>query len=124
MVLGYRLRWAIEVFQSHDIKGTRAAFFFLVGRNRLFFKGQYVMHCDRPLGMPPNLFPQPWDDRLSVLTASRVDLPPQQSTKLAHIVRDVFPLDRRVALLCQIFLLWLEPLEPLRDRLAAGRQIL
>ena len=48
--------WPIEVFQSQDIKFTRAAFFFLVGRNRLFFKGQYVMHFDRPIGMHHNLF--------------------------------------------------------------------
>jgi len=32
IIIGYRLRWAIEVFQSQDIKFTRAAFFFLVGR--------------------------------------------------------------------------------------------
>jgi hypothetical protein len=56
-VLGlYRCRWQVEVFQSQDIKFTRAAFFFLVGRNRLFFKGQYVMHFDRPIGMHHNLF--------------------------------------------------------------------
>jgi hypothetical protein len=28
IIMGYRLRWAIEVFQSQDIKFTRAAFFF------------------------------------------------------------------------------------------------
>ena len=117
-------RWLMEVFQSQDIKFTRAAFFFLVGRNRLFFKGQYVMHFDRPIGMHHNLFHQQLDYRLSVLKASLVDIPPQQRTKLANIVRDVCPLNRRVALLCQIFLLLLEPLEPLSDLLAAGRQIL
>src|SRR6266511_2585213 len=31
IVMGYRLRWVVEVFQSQDIKFTRAAFFFLVG---------------------------------------------------------------------------------------------
>ena len=56
IIIGYRLRWPIEVFQSQAIKFTRAAFFFLVGRNRLFFKGQYVMHFDRPIGMHHNLF--------------------------------------------------------------------
>jgi hypothetical protein len=69
IVLGYRLRWAVELFQSQDIKFTRAAFFFLVGRNRLFFKGQYVMHFDRPIGMHHNLFHQQLDYRLSVLKA-------------------------------------------------------
>src|SRR6266542_4275463 len=65
----YPWRWHVEVFQSQDIKFTRAAFFFLVCRNRLFFKGQYVMHFDRPIGMHHNLFHQQLDDRLSVLKA-------------------------------------------------------
>ena len=69
VALAYRYRWAVEVFQSQDIKFTRAAFFFLVGRNRLFFKGQYVMHFDRPIGMHHNLFHQQLDYRLSVLKA-------------------------------------------------------
>jgi hypothetical protein len=43
---------------------------------------------------------------------------------LVNIVRNVFPLDRGVALLFQIFPLLLEPLEPLGDLLAAGRQVL
>src|SRR5215468_5977722 len=30
IVTGYRMRWAVEVFQSQDIKFTRDAFFFLV----------------------------------------------------------------------------------------------
>jgi hypothetical protein len=51
-------------------------------------------------------------------------MPPQKSTKLANIVRDVFPLDRRVPLLFQIFLLLFEPLQPLGDLLAASRQVL
>jgi hypothetical protein len=28
IILGYRLRWAIELFQSQDIKFTRGTFFF------------------------------------------------------------------------------------------------
>jgi hypothetical protein len=43
---------------------------------------------------------------------------------LVNIVRDVFPLDRGVALLFHIFPLLREPLEPLGDLLAAGRQVL
>src|SRR5437868_2670457 len=50
-------------------------------------------------------------------------MPPPQRTKVADIVRHVVPLDRRVALLCPIFSLWLEPLAPLGDRRAAGRQV-
>jgi hypothetical protein len=42
---------------------------------------------------------------------------------LANIVRDVFPLDCRVALLFHIFPLLREPLEPLGDLLAASRQV-
>jgi hypothetical protein len=54
----YKWRWQVEVFQSQDIKFTRDAFFFLVGRNWLFFKGQYVVHFDRPIGMHHNLLHQ------------------------------------------------------------------
>jgi hypothetical protein len=43
---------------------------------------------------------------------------------LANIVRDVFPLDCRVALLFHIFPLLREPLEPLGNLLAASRQVL
>ncbi len=43
---------------------------------------------------------------------------------MVNIVRDVFPFDRSVALLFHIFPLVLEPLEPLGDLLAAGRQVL
>jgi hypothetical protein len=40
------------------------------------------------------------------------------------MVRDVFPLDRGVALLFHIFPLLLAPLESLGELLAAGRQVL
>src|SRR5207249_2428554 len=67
IILGYRLRWAIEVFQSQDIKFTRDAFFFLVGRNWLFFKGQHVVHFDRPILIHYHLFDYKLDHRLAVL---------------------------------------------------------
>ena len=69
IVTGYRLRGSVELFQSQDIKFTREAFFFLVGCNRWFFKGQHVVHFDGPIGMHHNLFPQQLDDRLAVLKA-------------------------------------------------------
>ena len=69
IILGYRLRWAIELFQSQDIKFTWGTFFFLVGRNRWFFKGQYVVHFDRPVLMYHNLFHQQLDHCLAVLKA-------------------------------------------------------
>jgi hypothetical protein len=72
--------------------------------------------------MHHNLLHQELDDRLPVLKASLVDLPPQQSTKWANMVRDVFPRDRRVALRFHMLLRWLAPLEPLRALRAAGRQ--
>ncbi len=65
----YLQRWPIEVFQSQDIKFTRDAFFFLVRRNRLFFKGQHVVHFDRPIGMHHDLFHQELDHCLTVLIA-------------------------------------------------------
>ena len=40
------------------------------------------------------------------------------------IVRDVVPRERRVALLCQVLPVVLAPLEPLRQLLAAGRELL
>ena len=43
---------------------------------------------------------------------------------MVNIVRDVFPLDRRVALLFQVVSFLLEPFEPLGDLLAARRQVL
>jgi hypothetical protein len=65
----YACRWGVEVLQSQDIKCTRDAFFFLVSRNRLCFKGQHVGHFDRPIGMHHNLFHQQLDYRLPVLKA-------------------------------------------------------
>jgi hypothetical protein len=69
LALAYRYRWAVEVFQSQDIKFTRDAFFFRVGRNRLFFKGQHVVHCDRPIGMHHDLFHPQLDHCLAGLKA-------------------------------------------------------
>jgi len=43
---------------------------------------------------------------------------------LANIVRNAFPLDRRVALLFQVVAFLLEAFEPLRDLLATRRQVL
>ena len=65
----YRDRWTVEVFQSQDIKFTRDAFFFLVGRNWLFFKGQHVVHFDRPILIHYHLFDYKLDHRLAVLVA-------------------------------------------------------
>ena len=65
----YGQRWHCEVFQSQDIKFTRGAFFFLVGCNRRFFKGQHVVHFDRPIGMHHDLFHQELDHCLTVLIA-------------------------------------------------------
>jgi len=59
----------VEVFQSQDIKFTWDTFFFLVGRNRQFFKGQHMVHFDRPIGMHHDLFHQQLDHCLAVLKA-------------------------------------------------------
>ena len=42
IILGYRLRWAMEVLQSQDIKFTRDAFFFLVDRHCLGVKNAFA----------------------------------------------------------------------------------
>ena len=63
----YLQRWPIELFQSQDIKFTRGAFFFLVGYDRWFFKGQHVVHFDCPIGMHHDLFHQQLNHCLAVL---------------------------------------------------------
>src|SRR5712664_2483143 len=47
----------------------RLVVFFLVGRNRLFFKGQHVVPFDRPIGMHHDLFHQQLDHCWAVLKA-------------------------------------------------------
>jgi hypothetical protein len=69
IVREYGHRWAVELFQSQDIKFTRGAFFFLVGHNRWFFQGQHVMHFDRPIWIHHHLFDDKLDHRLAVLVA-------------------------------------------------------
>ena len=89
----------MEVFQSQDIKFSRGYFFFLISSNRLFFKEQHVVHVDCPIRMHHDLFYQQLDHRLTVRKAEPIEITPQEGTKGANIVRDVFPLDRCVALL-------------------------
>jgi hypothetical protein len=57
------------VFQSQDIKFSRDYFFFLVGSHRWFFKGQHVVHFDRPILIHDNFFHEQLDHRLTVLEA-------------------------------------------------------
>ena len=65
----YPIRWLVEMFQSQDIKFTRGYFFFLIRYNGLFFKGEHMMHVDRPIGRHHHLFHQQLDHRLAVFTA-------------------------------------------------------
>jgi hypothetical protein len=69
IAVAYRYRWAVELFQSQDIKFTWGPFFFLVGHNRWFFKGQHVMHFDCPIWIHHHLFDDKLDHRLAVLVA-------------------------------------------------------
>lgn len=101
-VTGYRMRWAVEVFQSQDIKFSWDCFFFLVGRHRLFFKGQHVVHFDCPILIHDHLFHEQLDHRLTILEASTLDIASQEGTKLGNIVCDMLPFDGRVALLFQV----------------------
>jgi hypothetical protein len=119
----YRKRWTLEVLQSQDIKFTRNAFFFLVDCRWLFFKGQHVMHFDRPVLIHHDFFHQELDDCLAVLIAQKVQVAPQKCAELLDIVRDTVPLNCRVALLFHVVPFLLEPFEPLGDLLAAGREI-
>jgi hypothetical protein len=123
LAVAYRYRWAVEVLQSQDIKFTRNAFFFLVDCRWLFFKGQHVMHFDRPVLIHHDFFHQELDDCLAVLIAQKVQVAPQKCAELLDIVRDTVPLNCRVALLFHVVPFLLEPFEPLGDLLAAGREI-
>jgi hypothetical protein len=123
LAVAYRYRWAVELLQSQDIKFTRNAFFFLVDCRWLFFKGQHVMHFDRPVLIHHDFFHQELDDCLAVLIAQKVQVAPQKSAELLDIVRDTVPLNCRVALLFHVVPFLLEPFEPLGDLLAAGREI-
>ena len=69
ILLGYRLRWTIEVLQSQDIKFTRSIFFFPADHNRWFFKRQHVMDFDRPIWIHHHLCDDKLDHRLTVLVA-------------------------------------------------------
>jgi len=82
------------------------------------------MYFDHPLLGHHALFHQELDHGLAVLRASTVQVAPQESATLVHMVRAAFPLHGRVALLCQGGLFLFASLEPLGDLLAAGRQSL
>lgn len=114
----------MEVFQSQDIKFSRGSFFFLVCHHRLFFTGQHVVYVDCPIRMHHDLFDQQLDHRLAVLKAEPLEIPPQEGTKVANMVRDVVPLNCGIALLFYVVSFLLASLEALDDLLAAGRQVL
>jgi hypothetical protein len=74
--------------------------------------------------MHHDLFPQELDHCLTVLIASTVQVAPQECAEWTYIVRDAFPLTRRVAWLFQVVPCLRKPFEPLGELLAAGREVL
>ena len=82
------------------------------------------MHFDRPVLIHHDLFYQELDHRLAVFETQAVHITPEQGTEVLDIACDMFPLHGRVTLLFDLLSFLREPLEPLRDLLTPGRQLL
>ena len=120
----YPLRWHVELFQSHDIKCRRDAFFFLVGGHGLRFTGQDVMDCKRPIPRHPHCFSQPLDHGVPVFATPAVPMTAEQGAEGRASAGAMFPLHGRVTLRCDRGAFLRECLEPWRDLLPPGRQLL
>ena len=120
----YRIRWHVELFQSHDIKCRRDAFFFLVGGHGLRFTGQDVMDCKRPIPRHPHCFSQPLDHGVPVFATPAVPMTAEQGAEGRASAGAMFPLHGRVTLRCDRGAFLRECLEPWRDLLPPGRQLL
>jgi hypothetical protein len=110
------------VIARHKIQA--GCLFFLVGGNGLLFKGQYVVYLNRPIPRYHDFFHQQLDHRLAVFETQAVHITPEQGTEVLDIACDMFPLNGRVTLLCDLWSFLLESLEPLRDLLTPGSQLL
>jgi hypothetical protein len=83
-----------------------------------------VVHFDRAIPRHHDFFHQELDHRLAVFESQAVDMAPEQGAEALNIVRQMFPLDGRVTLMFDLFSFLLKSLEPWRDLLPPGRQVL
>jgi hypothetical protein len=90
----------------------------------LLFKGQYVVYFNRPIPRHHNFFYQQLDHCLPVFETQAVHITAEQDAAVLDSAGDMFPLNRRVALLFKLGSFLRESLEPLRDLLPPGRQFL
>ena len=90
----------------------------------MLFKGQYVVYFNRPIPRHHNFFYQQLDHRLTVFETQAAHITPEQGTEVLDIAGDMFPLNRRITLLFDLGSFLRESLEPLRDLLPPGRQLL
>jgi hypothetical protein len=90
----------------------------------LLFKGQYVVYFNRPIPRHHNFFSQQLDHRLTVFETQAAHITPEQGTEVLDSAGDMFPLQRRITLLFALGSFLRESLEPLRDLLPPGRQLL
>jgi hypothetical protein len=110
------------VIARHKIQA--GCLFFLVGGNGLLCKGQDVVYLNRPIPRHHDFFHQSLGHRLAVFETHVVHIPPEQGTEVLDMACDMFPLNGRVTLLFELWSFLLEPLEPLRDLLTPGSQLL
>ena len=83
-----------------------------------------MVSLNRPIPRPHDFFHQELGHRLAVFETQVVHITPEQGTEVLDIACDMFPLHGRVTLLFDLLSFLLEPLEPLRDLLTPGSQLL
>ena len=83
-----------------------------------------MVYFNRPIPRHHNFFYQQLDHRWTVFETQAVPMTPEQGAEVLDIAGDMFPLNRRVTLLCNLGSFLRESLEPLRDLLPPGRQLL
>ena len=82
-----------------------------------------MVYLNRPIPRHHDFFHQQLDHRLAVFETQAVHITPEQGTEVLDIACDMFPLNGRVTLLCDLLSFLLESLEPLRDLLTPGSQL-
>lgn len=83
-----------------------------------------MVYFNRPIPRHHNFFYQQLDHCLPVFDTQAVHMTPEQGAEVLDIAGDMFPLNGRVTLLFNLGSFLRESLEPLRDLLPPGRQLL
>ena len=83
-----------------------------------------MVYLNRPIPIHHHFFYQQLDHPLAVFETQAVHITAEQGAEMLDIAGDVFPLNGRVTLLCDLWSFLLESLEPLRDLLTPGSQLL